>query len=161
MAVLMALLAVAAMVLIDQVVKYWAIAAIAPVGSIPLIPGVLQLTYVENRGAAFSILQNQIWLFVLLTVIVLCVIIYALKKRMIQTALGRISLLVIAAGAVGNVIDRIFRHFVVDMIELTFVRFPVFNIADIYVTVGVVLFFIYFMFQHKETDEAAEEREDK
>lgn len=153
MTILMTIIAVFAMVLVDQVVKYWAVISLAPVGSIPLIPGVLQLTYVENRGAAFSILQNQIWLFILLTVVILCVIIYVLQKQMIQTALGRISLVVIAAGAVGNMIDRLFRHYVVDMIELVFVHFPVFNIADIYVTVGVVLFCIYVMFQHKDANE--------
>lgn len=149
----MTLLAIFAMVLVDQVVKYWAVISLAPVGSIPLIPDVLGLTYVENRGAAFSLLQNQIWLFVLLTAVVLCLITYALKRHMIQTFLGKVSLVVIAAGAVGNVIDRLFRGFVVDMIEIQLIRFPVFNIADIYVTVGVALFCIYIMFQHKDTNE--------
>ncbi len=149
----MSLLTIAAMVLVDQVVKYWAVAWLAPMGSIPLIPGILQLTYVENRGAAFSILQNQIWLLVVVTVAILCAIIYVFYKKMIQTTLGRISLVIIAAGAVGNMIDRIVRHYVVDMIEVVFISFPVFNIADIYVTVGVALFCIYFIFQHKEPEE--------
>lgn len=161
MTVIMTLLAICAMVLVDQVVKYWAVTVLASVGTIPLVPGVLQLTYVENRGAAFSILQNQIWLFVVLTIIVLVMIAYALRSHFIQTTFGRLSLIVIASGAVGNVIDRIFRHFVVDMIEVTFFSFPVFNIADIYVTVGVALFMLYILFQHKDRDETAQEDENK
>ncbi|MDO5784784.1 MAG: signal peptidase II [Eubacteriales bacterium] len=156
MTVIMSLLAICVMVLVDQVVKYWAITMLAPVGSIPLIPGVLQLTYVENRGAAFSILENQIWLFVLLAVVILCGIFYALHTNRIQHVLGKFSLLVISAGAVGNVIDRVVHHYVVDMIEVRFIQFPVFNIADIYVTVGVVLFAVYYLFLHKDADEADE-----
>ncbi len=161
MTILMTLLAIASMVLVDQVVKYWAVTVLAPIGTIPLVPGVLQLTYVENRGAAFSILQNQIWLFIVLTVIILSAIAYVLRKNLIQTTFGRFGLIVIAAGALGNVLDRIFRHFVVDMIEVTFISFPVFNIADIYVTVGVVLFMLYCLFQHKDRDEAVKEDADK
>ncbi|HBI64167.1 MAG TPA: signal peptidase II [Clostridiales bacterium] len=147
---IMALLAVAAMVLVDQAVKYWAVTALAPVGSIPLIPDILQLTYVENRGAAFGILENHIWLFVLLVPVVVGAIAYALKKNLVQNAWGRVSLLVICAGAIGNGIDRVTHRYVVDMIEVLFVRYPVFNIADIYVVVGVVLFAVYYLFQHKD-----------
>lgn len=153
MSLLMPLLAIAAMVVVDQVVKYWTVAVIAPIGSIPLIPGILQLTYVENRGAAFSLLQNQIWLFVLLAAVVVGAIAYAFYKNLIQNTWGKISLLVICAGAVGNVIDRIVHRYVVDMIQVLFIDFPVFNIADIYITVGVTLFVIYYLFQHKEPDE--------
>lgn len=153
MSVIMSLLAVLMMVVVDQAVKYWTVTMLAPVGSIPLIPGVLSLTYVENRGAAFSMLENQIWLFVLLAVIILAAIVYVLRKGKIQTALGKIGLLVIAAGAIGNVIDRVVNHYVVDMIEVKFISFPVFNVADIYVCTGVALFAIYYLFQHKEPEE--------
>lgn len=157
MTILMTLLAVLAMVLVDQVVKYWAVTVLAPIGSIPLIPGILQLTYVENRGAAFSLLENQIWLFVLLAAAVVGAIVYAFRKNLIQNTWGKISLLIICAGAVGNVIDRVVHHYVVDMIEVLFIHFPVFNIADIYVTVGVVMFAIYYLFQHKDSDETERE----
>ena len=153
MTVIMSLLAVCVMVLVDQVVKYWAVTMLAPMGSIPLIPGVLQLTYVENRGAAFSILENQIWLFVLLAIVILCGIVYVLYTGRIQHSLGKLSLLVISAGAIGNVIDRVLHHYVIDMIEVCFIRFPVFNIADIYVTIGVALFAVYYLFLHKDAED--------
>ncbi|MCD8355921.1 MAG: signal peptidase II [Clostridia bacterium] len=153
MSIVMAILAVIVMVLIDQVVKYWAVTMLASIGSIPLIPGVLQLTYVENRGAAFSILENQIWLFVVLALAILCGIAYVLRTNRIQAPLGKIALLIISAGAVGNVIDRVINHYVVDMIEVIFITFPVFNIADIYVCVGVALFAVYYLFIHKDTEE--------
>ncbi len=153
MTILMTLLAVAAMVLVDQVVKYWAVTALAPMGSIPLIPGILQLTYVENRGAAFSLLENQTWLFVLLAAVVVGAIAYVFYKNLIQNTWGKVSLLVVCAGAIGNGIDRIMHQYVVDMIEVLFIRFPVFNIADIYVTVGVIMFSIYYLFQHKDREE--------
>ena len=79
MYILMSVLAVLTMVAVDQAVKYWAVTMLAPVGSIPLVPGILQLTYVENRGAAFSILENQIWLFVVLALVILCGIAYVLQ----------------------------------------------------------------------------------
>ena len=110
MSIVMYLLAVLMMVIVDQAVKYWAVTMLASIGTIPLIPGVLSLTYVENRGAAFSILENQIWLFVALAVVILCGIVYALKTDKIQAPIGKISLLVIAARAIGNVIDRVVTH---------------------------------------------------
>ncbi|MDO4174482.1 MAG: signal peptidase II [Eubacteriales bacterium] len=153
MSVFMSVLAVVMMVLVDQAVKYWAVTMLAPVGTIPLLPGILQLTYVENRGAAFSILENQIWFFVILAFAILCGIVYVLRTGRIQTTLGKVALLIIAAGAMGNAIDRMFRHYVVDMIETVFITFPVFNIADIYVCVGVALFAVYYLFIHKDEEE--------
>lgn len=153
MYVIMSILAVLTMVAVDQLVKYWAITMLAPMGSILLVPGILRLTYVENRGAAFSILENQIWLFVVLALVILCGIVYVLRMGRIQTITGKLALLIIAAGAIGNTIDRVIHHYVVDMIEVTFIHFPVFNIADIYVCVGVAMFAIYYLFIHKDAEE--------
>lgn len=153
MSMIMYLLAVLMMVIVDQAVKYWAVTMLASIGTIPLVPGVLSLTYVENRGAAFSILENQTWLFVALAAVILCAIVYALSKNKIQAPIGKISLLVVAAGAIGNVIDRIVNHYVVDMIQLEFIRFPIFNIADIYVCVGIALFAFYYLFIHKDPED--------
>ena len=153
MAIFMTLLAVAVLVAVDQLVKVWAVSSLASVGTIPLIPDVLQLTYVENRGAAFNLLENHQWVFILFAFVVIGVICAALLRGYAQTVVGRLALVLICAGAVGNLIDRIFRNFVVDMIHFTLIDFPVFNIADIFVCVGVALFFYYMIFEHKDEDE--------
>lgn len=142
------IIAVIAMVVIDQVVKYWAFTDLQPKSTIPVIENIFHLTYVENRGAAFSILQNQIWLFVLLTICILAMIIIAIKRGKIRTALGRWGLYLVAGGAIGNLIDRVLRGFVVDLFDFRYIHFPVFNIADIFVCVGAVLFCVYIMVQH-------------
>lgn len=136
------------MVVADQLVKYWALTELSAVGTIPILEGVFHLTYVENRGAAFGILQDQRWLFLLMTPIVLAVLFYLLRKGYIRTCLGRWSLYLIGAGAVGNLIDRAWRGFVVDLFDFRLIHFPVFNIADIYVVIGVLLFFYYYLIQH-------------
>ncbi|MGE4549408.1 MAG: signal peptidase II [Intestinibacillus sp.] len=147
---MIAVIAILLMVAADQLVKYWAVTVLqaVPGGTIPLIQNVFHLTYVENRGAAFSILQNKIWLFVLITVVILGAMVYVLRRGLLHTALGRWAVYVIAGGAVGNLLDRIFRHYVVDLFDFRLIHFPVFNVADICVCVGGVLFAYYFLFQH-------------
>ena len=115
MAIFMTLLAVAVLVAVDQLVKVWAVTSLASVGTIPLIPDVLQLTYVENRGAAFNLLENHQWVFILFAFVVIGVICAALLRGYAQTVVGRLALVLICAGAVGNLIDRIFRNFVVEI----------------------------------------------
>lgn len=132
----------------DQLTKYWAVRALMSGRSIMLIPDVFQLTYVENRGAAFSFLQNQIPFFVCVTTIVLIAIAYSFRKKMVLTSLGRLGLIFIAGGAIGNLIDRILRGFVVDMFYFSFIDFPVFNVADIFIVIGGGLFVYYVLFQH-------------
>ena len=120
--------------------------------TIPLIENVFHLTYIENRGAAFSMFAkfDSRWIFVALAAVITLAICYALSKKLMQTALGSWSLVLIAAGAVGNAVDRVARGFVVDMFDFRLIHFPVFNVADIFICVGGVLFVIYFMFQHKD-----------
>ncbi len=159
MALFMTVLAVVALVVVDQLVKYWAVTSLASIGTIPLIPGVFQFTYVENRGAAFSLLENHQWIFIGFAIVAVVVIAIALRKNYVQTMFGKISLLLICAGAIGNMIDRLIRHFVVDMLYFSLIDFPVFNVADIFVCVGVAAFCIYMIFQHKEPEEQKEESE--
>ena len=136
------------LIALDQVVKYWELHVLAQIGSIPLINGVFHLTYVENRGAAFGILQDQRILFLCITPIVLAAVVYVLKKGYIRTSLGKVSLYLISAGALGNLIDRVWHGFVVDLFDFCLIHFPVFNVADVYVVVGMILFFYYFLIQH-------------
>ncbi len=136
------------MIVLDQLVKYWAFTRLSVIGTIPLIDSVFHLTYVENHGAAFSILQNQRWLFLILTPIIMAGILYVLHKKMVYAKTGRVGLYLILAGAVGNLIDRIWHGFVVDLFDFRLIHFPVFNVADIYVVCGVALFFYYYLIQH-------------
>jgi signal peptidase II len=151
---------VAVLVLIlDQAVKYWTVSNITlEIGRVPLIDGLVHLTHVRNYGAAFSILQNTRWLLVALTVVFVAAIIYALCAELIHGAFGRWTALLLLAGAIGNGIDRLFVGYVVDMIEVEFISFPVFNIADIFVTVFGVLFCVYIVFHRASDDERATER---
>lgn len=128
--------------LIDQISKYLVLELLVEKGSVTVIPHVLDLTYVENRGAAFGILQEHRWVFMVISVVAIALILFYIGKFKPQDKLTVISLALIAGGGVGNMIDRVFRGFVVDFIEATFVKFYVFNIADSCVTVGCVLLII-------------------
>lgn len=147
---MVAIIAIILMIAIDQAVKYWSVAvlSVAPNHSIPVIQDVFHLTYVENRGAAFSILQDKVWLFVILTLLFLGCMLYAIKRNLVRTTLGRWSLVILAGGALGNLIDRVLRHYVVDMFDFRLIGFPVFNVADIFVCVGGAMLAYYWLFQH-------------
>ena len=144
--------AILVMIVVDQAVKHWAFTVLQPQHTIPLIENIFHLTYIENRGAAFSMFASfdSRWIFVALAAVITLAICYALSKKLMQTAMGSWSLVLIAAGAVGNAVDRVARGFVVDMFDFRLIHFPVFNVADIFICVGGVLFVIYFMFQHKD-----------
>lgn len=144
----------ALLVLLDQLTKWWAIVTLKEDGPTPLISGVLELLYIENRGAAFGILQNQRWFFLVITVIVLAALCWLIpripgEKRFLGL---RICMYGIGAGAVGNMIDRIFRGYVVDFIYVKLIDFPVFNVADIYVTCAAVGVILLALFYYKDED---------
>lgn len=147
------------LVALDQLVKYWAFTTLSVIGTIPILDSVFHLTYVENHGAAFSILQNQRWLFLIITPIIMAVIVFVLYKKLIYSKTGRIGLYFILAGALGNLIDRIWHGFVVDLFDFRLIHFPVFNVADIYVVCGVALFFYYYLIQHEKLEKAAKNHE--
>ena len=153
-----ALIAVAALLGLDQLVKLWTVNELArmPGGEIQLWPGVFHLTYVQNRGAAFGMLQNQLWLFALATVVLVGGLIYVLwRMRRSGPALLRVSLVLIIAGGIGNFIDRLARGFVVDMFYVKLIDFAVFNVADMCVVIGVALMCFYILFMHREPEKAA------
>lgn len=150
----------ALMIGLDQAVKYWAWTTLQVQQSIPVLDDIFHLTYVENRGAAFSMFAqfDSRWIFVALAAIVTVAITIALMKGWMQTAWGRWSLVLVAAGAVGNAIDRAIHGFVVDLFDFRLIHFPVFNVADIFICVGGVLFVIYFLFQHQDEEKPETER---
>ncbi len=134
----------------DQLTKLLTLKYLKPIGSSVIADGILSFTYVENRGAAFGILQDARWVFIVATIAILCAIIYfKIKYKPAEKTLNS-SLCLLTAGAVGNLIDRIFRGYVVDMIEVTFINYPVFNVADCFVVTGAALLAIYIIFIYKE-----------
>jgi len=127
------LLAIAALVALDQYVKYLAVVNLAPIREYPLWDGVFKLAYVENTGAAFGLLENGRVIFIILTVVVLGLLVFYYIKlpKTKQTRLFRAVLTVLFAGAIGNFIDRARQGYVVDMFYFHWFEFPVFNVADI------------------------------
>ncbi|MED0714535.1 signal peptidase II [Aeribacillus sp. FSL K6-1121] len=133
---------------LDQWTK-WLIVKNMEIGeSIEIINGFLYITSHRNKGAAWGILQNQMLFFYVITIIVVVAIIYYMQKYAKQNAMLGVALSLMLGGAIGNFIDRLFRKEVVDFIH-TYIfgyNFPIFNIADSSLTIGVILLFIYFLF---------------
>ncbi len=128
--------------IVDQIIK-WSVATYMDIGQrIPMIPGFIQLTSIRNRGAAFGILQNQRLFFIVITAIVLVGIVVYLRKTYREQKLLSSALALILAGALGNFVDRARNGEVVDMLEFTFINYPVFNVADVFIVTGVIMVMI-------------------
>lgn len=142
------------LVVLDQFTKVLALQNLKGQEPITIIPDVFQLLYVENRGAAFGILQNKQWVFLIITAIVLAALIWALPRMSRERHFLplRLCLCFIGAGAVGNMIDRIFWGYVVDFFYFKLIDFPVFNVADIYVTTSAIVLIFLIVFLYKEED---------
>ncbi len=141
----------AVVVAADQITKYLTVANIPLYSDVPFIPGLLQLTYVRNTGAAFSSFEGQQWLFALIFAVFTVAVVYEyIKKSMPFTKFERWLVAAIYAGGLGNMIDRVRLGYVVDMIETTFIEFPVFNVADIFITCGCILLMVHLAFFNKE-----------
>ena len=139
---------------VDQYAKFLAVAHLKGQNAIPLIRGVLEFNYLENTGAAFGMLQNQKVFFIFVAVVILgaiAFIIFKLPDKRKYTVI-HILLVMIAAGAIGNMIDRIRLNYVVDFIYFVLINFPIFNVADIYVTVATAVLIIMLLFVFKEKD---------
>ena len=117
---------------------------------ISIINGVLEFRYSENTGAAWSLFSNKTLYLILFTSIVLVILLCVLFSGKIRKKLPVISLLLIISGGIGNLIDRIFRGYVIDFIYFKIIEYPIFNIADSFVCVGAVLLLIYVIFFYKE-----------
>ncbi|MEA4920847.1 MAG: signal peptidase II [Clostridiaceae bacterium] len=140
----------ALMVGADQLIKYWASTELAQVSTLPLINGVFHLTYVENTGAAFSMLQGRRLFFIAITIVAFGVFVYMFSTGMIKGRLGYYSMAFIAGGAIGNFIDRLRLGYVVDLFDFRFINFPVFNFADLCITIGAILFILLAYRDYKE-----------
>ena len=131
-------------VLLDQLFKYWITISLSAGEQIFLIPGVIHLTFQQNTGAAFSIFPDMRWILVGISAVCVILVIVVMFKYPMRP-LGLLSLAAVLGGALGNMIDRVFQGYVVDMFEVEFMRFAVFNIADIFITVGGIVFCIYYI----------------
>ncbi len=138
-------------VALDQWTKFLVLENIPLYGHVDAIPGLFHLTYVQNTGAAFSSFSGMQWLFALIFLVLTVAIFYEyFWKRQPFTALERRLIAAIYGGGVGNMIDRVRMGFVVDMIEVEFVNFAVFNVADCFITCGCILLILHLAFFNKE-----------
>ena len=135
----------------DQLTKYLVVQNIPLHTDLAAVPGLFHLTYVQNTGAAFSMFQGMQWLFALVFAVFTAALIWDLvKKAMPFTKLDRWLIACIYAGGLGNMIDRLRLGYVVDMVELEFIRFPVFNLADCFISCGCIALAVHLIFFNKE-----------
>jgi len=146
---LMALLT-AAIVAADQITKYMVVQNIPLFGQVDGIPGLFHLTYLQNTGAAFSSFEGMRWLFIVIfALFTLFLVLELWKKRFGFTKLEHWLLVAVYAGGLGNMIDRVRLGYVVDMIDLAFMDFPVFNVADCFITCGCFALLFHLIFFNK------------
>ncbi len=139
---------------LDQLTKHLAMIHLKDQPAIPLIKGVLELQYLENRGAAFGILQNQKVILLIVSVLFIGVILFFLNKVPDTSRYTILHVLAAAviAGGVGNMIDRFRQGYVVDFIYFSLIDFPIFNVADIYVVTATILVFVLLLFVYKDEE---------
>ncbi len=131
----------------DQLTKYLVVQNIPLYSHVDAIPGLFHLTYTKNTGAAFSLFQGQQWLFAVEFEVFAALIVWEFsKKRWPFTMVERWAIVAVFAGGLGNMIDRLRLGYVVDMIEVDFMNFPVFNVADCFITCGCVFLIVHLIF---------------
>lgn len=140
----------AGIVAVDQITKFLTVAHIGLYQHVEMLPGVLGLTYVQNTGAAFSSFEGMQWLFALIFLIFTGLILWEyFKKPQPFTRLERWCIAAIYGGGLGNMIDRLRYGYVVDMIKTEFMEFPVFNVADCFITCGCIMLLVHLVFFNK------------
>lgn len=131
----------------DQITKFLAVSELKPIYTYPIIKDVLHLTYLENTGAAFGILKNARWIFMILTTaVVIALALFIVLRRDKISGLLTVGLCFVIGGGIGNMIDRVFNGYVVDFVDFRLINFAIFNVADSFVTVGVILIVIDVLF---------------
>lgn len=148
------LLVIAGLITLDQYTKYLAVIHLKDKPAYNIVSGVLELNYLENQGAAFGMLPNQKVFFIFVAIVITSVVGYVLYKMPDKKKYTKLHFLfsLIVAGSIGNMIDRIRYDYVVDFIYFVRLNFPIFNVADIYVSVSTVALVILLLFYYKEND---------
>lgn len=146
--------AMAVLTAVDQLIKMLVVTYLKPVGQMTVIPGLLELQYLENSGASFGIFPDMSWLFAIMTVLLSAAIIFLLVRYKHHNFFTYFAAICIVAGGLGNLIDRLVFHYVIDYIHISFFDY-IFNFADCCVVAGVISFIIYILFfmdKHKKPE---------
>lgn len=142
------------LVVADQVVKFLIRSNLELGESVPFIPHILNLTYYQNTGAAFSLFREHTWILALISAVVSVALVVVMVRRVFRHPVGQVILAVILAGAVGNLIDRVLFGYVTDMFQTIFINFAVFNVADCCLVCGVIAMMVYVLFFHEKLEKA-------
>ena len=148
-------------ILLDQLTKWLSVKFLTAVNTFPLIKGVLHLTYVENTGAAFGMLKNHRWVFILISTVTIAAFILYLYLGHAESRLYGIAFSMIISGGIGNMIDRVALGYVVDFIDFRLINFAVFNVADSFVCVGAGLMILSLILELKREAALAKDKKEK
>ena len=140
-------------VVLDQITKWLAVVNLKGNESVSIIGEVLHFTYVENRGAAFGMMKDARWIFMIISTVAIAALVFYLVKYKPKSYLAVSAIGMIVGGGIGNMIDRVWLGYVVDFIYIKIIDFAVFNVADSFVCVGTALLVIYILFFYKEKTE--------
>jgi len=140
------LVSIVLLIAVDQIIKLLVIEYLEPIGSFPLIDGFIQLNYAENTGAAFGSFSGYTNFLSIFTFVAIVIGLYILLSGKIKMSVDYVCIALIIAGGAGNLIDRVFRGFVVDYIEPLFINFAIFNFADILVTCSAIVLIIWMIY---------------
>lgn len=149
----------AACIGLDQLLKWWVTANLEVGQSAALLPGIVRLTRLHNTGAAWSSFSGKTGVLAVVTIILMAAVAWLVVKKLVRHPLGLTAAMLVLGGGVGNMIDRLFRGYVVDMFDLEFMDYPIFNLADIFVVVGVILGAVYYLWFYDKYDKPKKEPE--
>lgn len=144
----------------DQLLKWWVTSHLTVGQSAPLLPGIVRLTRLHNTGAAWSSFSGKTGLLAIVTIVLMLAVAWLLVKKIVRHPLGVTAGVLILGGGIGNVIDRVCRGYVVDMFDLQFISYPIFNLADCFVVAGVILGAVYYLWFYEKYDKKKEPRDD-
>ena len=136
----------------DQLLKYWVVRHLEIGQSAAFLPGLVQLTRLHNTGAAWGSFSGSTALLTAVTAVLLVAVAWLVLKKVIRHPLGLCAAMLVLGGGIGNMIDRIYRGYVVDMFDLEFMDYPIFNLADCFVVVGVILGAVYYLWFYDKYD---------
>lgn len=145
-------LLLAVLVGLDQLLKYWTVSHLALGESAPFIPGVVRLTRLHNYGAAWSSLSGKTAVLLVVTIVLMIAVVILLIKKIVRHPMGVTACILVLGGGIGNMIDRFWHGYVVDMFDLQFMTYPIFNLADCFVVVGAILGAVYYLWLYDKVD---------